>query len=397
VTSNASDVAAIIVAAGRGLRAQTAAGTPKQYRKLGGRPVLAWAMQAFLDAPAIDRIVTVIGADDGALFGTLGPLPDRHAIAFGAATRQGSVHAGLEALAANPPEIVLVHDAARPFLSGALIERSIDAARTHGAAVPGVPVADTIAEIDAAGRRLGTLVRDRLRAVQTPHAFRFPDLLDAHRRAAAAGRDDFTDDGALAAWAGMEVAIFEGDAMNSKLTTADDILAAERRIAASMPTETRTGTGYDVHAFGDGDHVMLCGLAVPHERGLLGHSDADVALHALTDALLGAIGDGDIGAHFPPSDPQWKGAASARFLEDAVARVTARGGRIVHLDTTIVCEAPRVGPHREAMRKRLAEIAGVEIDRVSVKATTSEKLGFTGRREGIAALAAATVELPRRG
>lgn len=363
---------------------------------LGGRPVIAWALQAFLDAPTVGRIVTVVGRDDGPLFATLGELPERHSTAFGAATRQGSVHAGLEALAENPPEIVLVHDAARPFLSSALIARSVEAAGTHGAAVPGVPVADTITEVDGAGRRLGTLVRDRLRAVQTPQAFRYAPLLAAHRRAAEAGRDDFTDDGALAAWAGMDVAIFEGDAMNSKLTTADDILAAERRIAAAAPMETRTGVGYDVHAFGDGDHVMLCGIAVPHERGLLGHSDADVALHALTDALLGAIGDGDIGAHFPPSDPQWKGAASARFLEDAVARVKARGGRVVHLDATIVCEAPRVGPHRETMRQKLAEIAGVELDRVSVKATTSEKLGFTGRREGIAALAAATVELPAR-
>jgi 2-C-methyl-D-erythritol 4-phosphate cytidylyltransferase/2-C-methyl-D-erythritol 2,4-cyclodiphosphate synthase len=395
VISARPNVAAIIVAAGRGLRAQDASGRPKQYRQLGGRPVLSWALQAFLDDPAIDRVVTVIGPDDAALFGTLGELPARHSVAIGAAMRQGSVLAGLEALAAEPPDIVLVHDAARPFVGSALIGRSIEAAIRHGAAVPGVPVADTIAEIDGNERRLGTLPRAALRAVQTPQAFRYARLLDAHRRAAAEGRDDFTDDGAVAEWAGMDVTIFEGDPMNAKLTTADDILAAERRIAAASPTETRTGNGYDVHAFADGDHVTLCGIAVPYERGLLGHSDADVALHALTDALLGALCDGDIGAHFPPSDMRWKGAASSRFLEDAVARVQARGGKVLHLDATLVCEAPRIGPLREAMRARVAEIAGIDISRVSVKATTSEKLGFTGRREGIAALATATIELPR--
>jgi 2-C-methyl-D-erythritol 4-phosphate cytidylyltransferase/2-C-methyl-D-erythritol 2,4-cyclodiphosphate synthase len=240
---------------------------------------------------------------------------------------------------------------------------------------------------------LRTLDRTALRGVQTPQAFGFDALLAAHRKAHAAGREDFTDDAALAEWAGMTVGVFAGEAGNVKLTTAEDFAVAQARELAALG-DVRTGSGYDVHAFIDGDHVWLGGVRIAHERGVTGHSDADVGLHALVDAILGALAEGDIGAHFPPSDPQWKGASSDRFLRFAVERVAKRGGRIAHLDLTVVCEAPKIGPHRDAMRSRIAEIAGVSIDRVGVKATTSEKLGFTGRREGIAALATATIRLP---
>jgi 2-C-methyl-D-erythritol 4-phosphate cytidylyltransferase/2-C-methyl-D-erythritol 2,4-cyclodiphosphate synthase len=252
---------------------------------------------------------------------------------------------------------------------------------------------DTIKQVDVSGLVAGTLDRSRLRAVQTPQAFAFAPLLEAHRRAANGGREDFTDDAALAEWAGLKVALFAGEAANVKLTTDEDFARAEARRIASLP-DLRTGTGFDVHAFGDGDHVMLGGVRIAHERGLAGHSDADVALHALVDAILGALADGDIGQHFPPSDPRWRGAPSDQFLKFAVERVNKRGGRIVHLDLTIVCEAPRIGPHREAMRTRIAEIAETALERVAVKATTSERLGFTGRGEGIAAMATATVRLP---
>jgi 2-C-methyl-D-erythritol 4-phosphate cytidylyltransferase/2-C-methyl-D-erythritol 2,4-cyclodiphosphate synthase len=313
--------------------------------------------------------------------------------ASGGATRQDSVRAGLEALARHGPAIVLVHDAARPFCSPALVSRAIAAAREGGAAIPGLAVTDTIKSVDPGGRITGTVDRNQLRAVQTPQAFRFAPLLEAHRRAAAAGRDDFSDDAALAEWAGCPVSVFEGEQSNMKLTTAEDFAQSEAAQLAAL-NDIRTGMGYDVHVFGDGDHVMLGGVAIPHSRGLSGHSDADVVLHALVDAILGALAEGDIGVHFPPSDPQWRGASSDRFLAYAVERVRARGGRIAHLDITVVCEAPRVGPHRDAIRARVAEIAGIAVERVGIKATTSEKLGFTGREEGMVAYATATVRLP---
>ena len=241
----------------------------------------------------------------------------------------------------------------------------------------------------------GTVDRSELRAVQTPQAFAFAELLDAHRKAAKEGRDDFTDDAALAEWAGLKVMTFEGEAENVKLTTDGDFARAEAVKLAAL-SDVRTGFGFDVHGFAAGDHVTLGGVRIPHPRGLSGHSDADVVLHALVDAILGALADGDIGVHFPPSDPQWRGASSDRFLAFAVERVRARGGRIAHLDVTVVCEAPRIGPHRDAMRARIAEIAGVPIERVAVKATTSEKMGFTGRSEGMAAFANATVRMPWR-
>ncbi|HEY2211233.1 MAG TPA: bifunctional 2-C-methyl-D-erythritol 4-phosphate cytidylyltransferase/2-C-methyl-D-erythritol 2,4-cyclodiphosphate synthase [Bradyrhizobium sp.] len=383
--------AAILVAAGRGLRAGS--GGPKQYRSIGGRTVIFRAMEPFCRHPHIFAVQPVLNPDDAAVFNEAVSELRYAPPAMGGATRQASVHAGLEALASQKPDVVLIHDAARPFVSAALISRAIDAAGHTGAAVPAIPVADTIKLIGESGNVEATPERARLRIAQTPQSFRFDEIIDAHRRAARDGRGDFTDDAALAEWAGLTVATFEGDPANMKLTTPEDFIREEARLGA-MLGDIRTGSGYDVHAFGDGDHLMICGVRVPHSRGFLAHSDGDVGLHALVDAILGALADGDIGSHFPPSDPQWKGAASDRFLKYAVDRVTARGGRIAHLDVTLICERPKVGPHRDAMRARIAEITGLSLSRVAVKATTSERLGFTGREEGIAAMASATIRLP---
>jgi 2-C-methyl-D-erythritol 4-phosphate cytidylyltransferase/2-C-methyl-D-erythritol 2,4-cyclodiphosphate synthase len=385
-------VAAVVVAAGRGLRA--GGDVPKQYRELAGEPVIRPALIAFLSHPRIAAVQPVIHPDDQAMFGaaTAG-LTNLPPPVWGGATRQASVCAGLEAVGAKSPDIVLIHDAARPFVSDALIDRAIDTAKTRGAAVPAIAIADTVKKIDDDAVVTATLDRNHLRMVQTPQAFGFDLIMTAHRRAVASGRDDFTDDAALAEWAGHRVSVFEGEARNVKLTTNDDFARAEIARHAAL-ADVRTGNGFDVHAFADGDHVMLGGVRIPHSRGVTGHSDADVALHALVDAILGALADGDIGAHFPPSDPQWKGASSDRFLAFAAERVRARGGMIAHLDVTVVCEVPRVSPHRDAMRARIAAIAGIAEGRVAVKATTSEQLGFTGRGEGIFALATATVRLP---
>ena len=383
--------AAILVAAGRGLRA--GGGGPKQYRTIGGQTVIFRAMQTFCSHPDVATVQPVVNPDDIALFNdAVASL--RHAPpANGGATRQASVHAGLEALAADKPDIVLIHDAARPFVTSAVISRAIDAAGRTGAAIPAIPVTDTIKQVGDAGDVTGTPDRARLRIAQTPQAFRYDVILEAHRRAAREGRSDFTDDAALAEWAGLTVATFEGDAANMKLTTPEDFVREEARLGA-MLGDIRTGTGYDVHAFGDGDHLMICGVRVPHTRGFLAHSDGDVGLHAMVDAILGALADGDIGSHFPPSDPKWKGASSDRFLKYAVERVTARGGRVANLEVTMICERPKIGPLRDTMRAKIAEISGVDISRIAVKATTSERLGFTGREEGIAATASATVRLP---
>jgi 2-C-methyl-D-erythritol 4-phosphate cytidylyltransferase/2-C-methyl-D-erythritol 2,4-cyclodiphosphate synthase len=383
--------AAIIVAAGRGLRAGS--GGPKQYRTLGGRTVISRAMEPFCRHPQIFAVQPVLNPDDAATFADAAGDLSYHARVDGGATRQDSVRAGLEALAAQSPDIVLIHDAARPFVTTAVISRAIEAADPTGAAVPAVAVTDTIKLVGDGGHVEATPARARLRIAQTPQAFRFDAILEAHRSAKRIGRDDFTDDAALAEWAGLTVATFEGDPANMKLTTPEDFVREEARLGA-MLGDVRTGTGYDVHAFGDGDHVMICGLRVPHSRGFLAHSDGDVGLHALVDAMLGALADGDIGSHFPPSDPQWKNAASDRFLKYAVDRVAARGGRVAHLDVTLICERPKIGPLREAMRARIAEITGLDLSRVAVKATTSERLGFTGREEGIAAMASATIRLP---
>lgn len=386
-------IAALIVAAGRGVRAGN--GGPKQYRMLGGAPVIRRTLASFASHPRIDVVQAVIHPDDSAEFAAATAGLRQQPPVTGGTTRQASVLAGLEALKPLNPEIVLIHDAARPFASHALIARAIAAATTR-AAIPVVAVSDTVKTVDAQGLVVTTPDRATLRLAQTPQVFAYEAILAAHRKASQSGESDFTDDAALAAWAGLTVATFKGDADNMKLTTAEDFATAERRLAATL-LDVRTGTGYDVHAFGRGDHVMLCGVRIAHHMGVVAHSDGDVALHALTDAILGALADGDIGVHFPPSDPRWKGASSDRFLADAAARVTKRGGRIAHLDVTIVCEAPKVGPHRDVMRARIAEIAGIEIGRVSVKATTSEKLGFTGRREGLAATATATLQLPVDG
>jgi len=383
--------AAILVAAGRGLRA--GAGGPKQYRTLGGRPVIARAMAAFSSHPAVFVVQPVVNPDDASAFEAAVSGLRHEPPASGGATRQASVLAGLEALARHKPDLVLIHDAARPFVSSELISRAIEAAPITGAAIPAIAVADTIKIIGDAGQVEATPDRSRLRIAQTPQAFRFNVILDAHRRAAREGRNDFTDDAALAEWAGLTVITFEGDPANMKLTTPEDFIREESRLAA-MLGDVRTGTGYDVHAFGDGDHLMICGVRVPHSRGFLAHSDGDVGLHALVDAILGALADGDIGSHFPPSDLRWKGAASDQFLKHAVQRVGDRGGRIANLEVTLICERPKIGPLRDAMRARIAEIAGVDISRVAVKATTSERLGFTGREEGIAATASATIRLP---
>ena len=385
-------VAVVIVAAGRGERA--GGEVPKQYRDIGGEPMLRPTLRAFLSHARVDLVQPVIHPGDENFYraATAG-LSKLSPPVAGGATRQASVRAGLEALAPAAPALVLIHDAARPFLSGALIDRAIAAGKATGAAVPGIAIADTVKAIDAAANVVETLDRGRLRVVQTPQVFAFDVILKAHRRAAAAGLQNFTDDAALAEWAGHRVSVFEGETGNVKVTTNDDFDRAEILNLARL-SDVRTGTGFDVHAFADGDHVMLAGIRVPHWRGLTGHSDADVGLHALVDAILGALADGDIGTHFPPSDPQWKGAASDRFLSFACERVRARGGMIAHLDLTIVCEAPRIAPHRDAMRARIAAIAGIPVTRVGVKATTSERLGFTGRGEGIVAIAAATVRLP---
>lgn len=383
--------AAIIVAAGRGLRA--GAGGPKQYRTIAGRSVIARAMEPFCTHPGIFAVQPVLNPDDIAIFNEAVAGLTYLAAAPGGATRQASVRAGLEALAGDPPDIVLIHDAARPFVTDALISRAIDAAAITGAAVPAVAVTDTIKLTGANGHVEGTPDRARLRIAQTPQTFRFDVILEAHRRAAREGRDDFTDDAALAEWAGLTVATFEGDPANMKLTTPEDFVREEARLGAALG-DIRMGTGYDVHAFGDGDHLMICGVRVPHTRGFLAHSDGDVGLHALVDAILGALADGDIGSHFPPSDDKWKGAASDKFLKYAVERVTARGGRVANLEVTLICERPKIGPLRDTMRARIAEITGLPISRVAVKATTSERLGFTGREEGIAATAAATIRLP---
>src|ERR1700726_3975757 len=383
--------AAILVAAGRGLRAGS--GGPKQYRLIGGKTVIFRAMEPFCRHPQVFAVQPVLNPDDATVFNEAVRELKHEPPTNGGATRQASVHAGLEALAGQKPDVVLIHDAARPFVSAAMISRAIDAASRTGAAIPAIPVTDTVKLIDGSGNVEATPERARLRIAQTPQAFRFDVILDAHRRAAREGRGDFTDDAALAEWAGLTVATFEGDPANMKLTTPEDFVREEARLA-SLLGDVRIGTGYDVHAFGDGDHLMICGVRVPHSRGFLAHSDGDVGLHALVDAILGALADGDIGSHFPPSDRKWKGASSDRFLKYAVERVTARGGRIAHLDVTLICERPKIGPLRDAMRARIAEISGLDIARFAVKATTSERLGFTGREEGISATASATIRLP---
>lgn len=388
---------ALIVAAGRGSRA--GAGGPKQYRLLAGKAVLLRTVEAFLTHPAVDAVRVVIHRDDHDLYGeALGPLgahPKLLPPVNGGAERQESVRLGLESLEDGRPAFVLIHDAARPFIDGTTISRVIDATKAAGGAIAALPVFDTLKRAgDAAHPTIDeTVPRDRLWRAQTPQGFAFAAILAAHR--AAAGLI-YTDDAAVAEAAGLRVLLTPGSPDNMKITQAEDFGMAEILLGRKKNMwEYRAGHGYDVHQFEPGDGVWLCGVKIPHDAKLKGHSDADAAMHALTDAILGAIGAGDIGDHFPPSDPQWKGAPSEIFLRKASELVAARGGDIVHCDVTVVCEAPRVKPHRAAMRERLAELLSLAVDRVSVKATTSEELGFTGRREGLAALATATVRLPQ--
>jgi 2-C-methyl-D-erythritol 4-phosphate cytidylyltransferase/2-C-methyl-D-erythritol 2,4-cyclodiphosphate synthase len=384
---------ALIVAAGRGQR--FGGEVPKQYLGLGGAAVLRHCLVTFLAHPRVGEAQVVIHPDDRALYDAAVQGLDLPPPVRGGATRQDSVRLGLESLEKRAPDLVLIHDAARPFVDAGIVDRTLDALAKAPGAVAAVKVADTIKRAGKDDTVAGTVDRAALWRAQTPQGFRFREILTAHR--AAAGKGELTDDAAVAERAGLAVALVAGSEDNFKVTTMDDLNRAERMLAARAGAggETRVGTGFDVHRLGKKqDYVTLCGVKVPHDSGLIGHSDADVALHALTDAILGALGAGDIGSFFPPSDMRWKDADSAVFIRHAADQVTQRGGRIVHLDVTIICERPKVGPHRAAMARRVGEILGIDPGRVSVKATTTEELGFTGRREGIAAQAVATIRLP---
>ncbi|MEM9839978.1 MAG: bifunctional 2-C-methyl-D-erythritol 4-phosphate cytidylyltransferase/2-C-methyl-D-erythritol 2,4-cyclodiphosphate synthase [Pseudomonadota bacterium] len=382
-------VHAIIVAAGQGTRA--GGDLPKQYQSLSGAPILRHTLLAFARHPEISAITAVIGEGHDELFSSAAAGIEKvTSPVFGGAERQVSVRLGLEAIQDDAPDVVLIHDAARPLVSAETISSVIAKAAESGGAIAALPVADTLKREKGSAVIAETVPRDRLWRAQTPQGFRFSEILRVHRE--LANRDDMTDDASLFEAAGLPVALVEDDPSNIKITRPRDFAVAKAMMEKAM--ETRVGSGFDVHAFEDGDHVTLCGVDIPHTHRLKGHSDADVAMHALTDAIYGALSDGDIGHHFPPSDDQWRGAASDVFLRHAVKLVSERGGRFVHGDITIMCEAPKVGPHREAMRERLSEIMGVDVSRLAVKATTTEKLGFTGRGEGIAAQATATVALP---
>ena len=400
VTTSMQNVGAVVVAAGRGERAGDPAEGPKQYRSIGGVPVLARALAPFVEHEEIGPVVVVIHPDDEDVYQAK-VTPHLAAgdirIVFGDRTRQMSVRRGLEALAAENVSHVLIHDGVRPFADRHLIDRVLAGLRERGdAIVPGMAVSDTLKACTLGHKVIKTVPREGLFAAQTPQGFAFQPILEAHRRAAISHDDGFTDDASIAEWADITVRMVDGAASNVKLTLREDIATADRKLAAeeraSAPyPDLRTGNGYDVHRLVPGDGVTLCGVFIPHDRALSGHSDADVGYHALTDALLATCGAGDIGDHFPPSDPQWKGAASRIFLERAAAIVEDKGGRITNADVSLICEAPRIGPHREAMRQAMARDLGVDIGRCSVKATTNETLGFIGRGEGIAALATATV------
>lgn len=385
--------AAIIVAAGAGTRASQGVAPPKQYADLAGKMVLAHSLHTLCGHDGIDVVLTVINPAHADLYDQAraqSPSAKLLAPVAGGPTRQASVHLGLKALQDHGLTRVLVHDAARPSVSAATVSSVLDALDRHTGALAAVPLADTLKRGGPGDRVVETLDRADLWRAQTPQGFRYPDLLAAHERAAAAGLD-FTDDAGIAEWAGLDIVLVADSAANTKITTAEDLAMAQQLHTVMEP---RTGTGFDVHRFADGDHVWLCGVKIPHSHRLEGHSDADVGLHALTDAILGALGDGDIGQHFPPTDERWRGAASYVFLNDARQRVAARGGRIANVDVTLLCEAPKVGPHRSAMQQAIAEILQIDPTRVGVKATTTEQLGFTGRREGIAAMASATLMVP---
>jgi 2-C-methyl-D-erythritol 4-phosphate cytidylyltransferase/2-C-methyl-D-erythritol 2,4-cyclodiphosphate synthase len=384
-----AETMALIVAAGRGERVRgTAAGPPKQYQLLAGKPVLRWVLEAFCTHTDVSDVQVVIREHDRAHYdAAVAGLTMRPPVT-GGATRQESVRRGLEALAAHHPDRVLIHDGARPLVPHSLIRRVAQALDDADAVVPLLALADTLRRKTVQG--YGIQPREELFRAQTPQGFRFGPILHAHCEFA---HEAVTDDFALAERAGLQLASVSGDEMNLKLTTREDFALAER-LAASALMDVRTGTGFDVHRFAPGDSVWLCGIKLPHAFGLEGHSDADAGLHALTDAILGAIASADIGAHFPPTDERWRGASSDKFLAHAAALVRQAGGVISHVDVTLICERPKIAPYRDAMRTRVAEILSIDMGRVSVKATTTEGLGFAGRREGIAAQAVATIRLP---
>jgi 2-C-methyl-D-erythritol 4-phosphate cytidylyltransferase/2-C-methyl-D-erythritol 2,4-cyclodiphosphate synthase len=377
IKNQMSRIAVLIVAAGKGERSGRT--RPKQFEALAGKPMLARSAEAFGNLP----IRVVIGPGQETFYAAA--LPGGAAPIKGGARRQDSVRLGLEALAKDAPDFVLIHDAARPLVTAQVIENVIAALKAGAeGAVPMQPLADTLRRKD--GESWTTIARDNLYRAQTPQGFRFADILAAHRAHAAR---DATDDVEIASLAGIKVEAVAGDESNLKVTTEKDFTLAEKLLGG----DSVTAMGYDAHRFGDGDHVWLCGVKVPHDHGLIGHSDADAGLHALTDAILGCIGAGDIGQHFPPSDAQWCGAPSWKFLDHAARLVAQKGGRIIHCDVTLICERPKIGPHRDAMRARIGEILGLDMSRISVKATTTEGMGYTGRREGLAAQAVATVRL----
>ncbi|WP_162653881.1 bifunctional 2-C-methyl-D-erythritol 4-phosphate cytidylyltransferase/2-C-methyl-D-erythritol 2,4-cyclodiphosphate synthase [Lentilitoribacter sp. Alg239-R112] len=388
-----SKIAAVIVAAGRGERAGGMQDGPKQYREIGKKPVITYTLEGFLNHPNISQIMIVAHPDDDQLIHKALSNLDQSRIltCHGGATRQASVYNGLLALEKIKPDYVMIHDAVRPFLTTELITRII-AELEHGvnAVLPAISVTDTLKRTNDQQIIENTVSRDNLYAAQTPQSFQFMKIIEAHQKAADAGLQNFTDDCAIAEWAGIPVHIIQGNGMNTKLTTKEDIVMANAKLSTNLP-DVRTGNGYDVHQLIDGDHVTLCGIDIPHNKTLSGHSDADVALHALTDALLATCGAGDIGDHFPPSDPQWKGAASYIFLEKAVEIVHLHGGTIMNADVSLIAEQPKIGPHRQVMRENLAKILDIDVIRCSVKATTNERIGFIGREEGIAAIATATV------
>lgn len=383
----------VVVAAGRGERAGAAHEGPKQYRPIGGKPVIQHTLERLLAWHDTAPVVVVIHPDDKSLFDPIRTrlsAGNRISTVIGGQTRQQSVLAGLEALESRGVTHVMIHDSVRPFIDTALLDKlQTELSAGEKALLPAVPVADTLKR-GAAAFVAGTVSREGLYAAQTPQCFDYDAILQAHRNAATADRNDFTDDAAIAEWAGLPVKLVDGSVDNVKLTLKRDIDMADEKLSAALP-DVRTGNGYDVHQLEPGDGVTLCGVFIPHDQKLKGHSDADVALHALTDALLATCGAGDIGDHFPPSDPQWKGAASRIFLEHAAKVVRENGGTIMNADVSLIAEAPRIGPHRQAMREHLSEMLGISLDRCSVKATTNEMIGFVGRREGIAAIATATV------
>ena len=388
--------AVLIVAAGRGVRAGGGA-VPKQYQALGGTAVLRLTIDRFLSHPSNLQVICVIGEDDYVHYDAIAPKSSRLLPPVpGGENRQASVLKGLQALAGQDIDKVLIHDGVRPFADSDLIDRVLSGLEAADAVLPALPISATLKSVRTNGLVSGTVPREGLYAAQTPQGFRMGVILGAHL--GAKEQDAIhTDDAAVAESAGVPVRIVLGDEANIKLTTASDLKLADNRIRMETTLslgDVRVGSGYDVHAFGAGNSVMIGGVRIPHDRGVDSHSDGDVALHALTDAILGAIAEGDIGVHFPPSDPQWRDASSDRFVEFAVDRLKERGGRIAHLNIMVVAESPKLAPYRSEMRNRIAEICGIDPDRVAIQATTNEKLGFLGRGEGLAAMATATIRLP---